>query len=43
MRIRCGFKWSAAERRWLQDAASFDLWVGADATAALHAVFQVTP
>jgi beta-glucosidase len=35
--------WSAAERRWVQDAASFDLWVGADATATLHAAFKVHP
>ncbi|MCI1788660.1 MAG: beta-glucosidase BglX [Actinomyces sp.] len=34
--------WSAAERDWVMDATIFDLWVGADSTAALHAEFEVT-
>ncbi|MEN3336067.1 MAG: beta-glucosidase [Blastocatellia bacterium] len=35
--------WSAAERRWVVEPASFDLWVGADSTATLHTVFNVRP
>jgi len=35
--------WSAAEKRWLQEPASFDLWIGADATAPLHTAFKVNP
>jgi beta-glucosidase len=34
--------WSAVERRVLQDAAQFDVWVGGDSTAATHAGFEVT-
>jgi beta-glucosidase len=32
--------WSTNTRQWIQDAADFDLWVGADSQAALHADFQ---
>ena len=32
--------WSAARRAWVQDAADFDVWVGADSTASLHATFK---
>ena len=35
--------WSTAEHGWVQDAEAFDVWVGADSTARLHAEFQVTP
>jgi beta-glucosidase len=34
--------WSAADRDWVQDAAAFDLWIGADSNAPNHAEFQVT-
>jgi beta-glucosidase len=35
--------WSAAEKRWVQEGAEFDLWAGADAAATLHATFKVRP
>jgi beta-glucosidase len=35
--------WSAAEKHWVQEPESFDLWVGADATATMHAAFKVHP
>jgi beta-glucosidase len=35
--------WSTAERKWVQEAADFDVWVGADSTATLHAELQVVP
>jgi beta-glucosidase len=34
--------WSTAQRRWIQEAAPFDLWVGGDSTATTHAAFSVT-
>ena len=34
--------WSAATRGWVTDASTFDVWVGGDATAPLHAEFTVT-
>ncbi len=34
--------WSAGARGWIQDAASFDVWVGNDSTASLHSTFSVT-
>lgn len=33
--------WSTAAGEWVQDAAAFDLWVGADSLATLHAAFEV--
>ena len=33
--------WSTVERRWVQEAADFDLWVGSDSRASLHAVLKV--
>jgi beta-glucosidase len=33
--------WSTNAGRWIQDAAAFDIWVGADALATLHADFEV--
>ncbi len=33
--------WSAQAKDWVQDTASFDVWVGSDSTATLHANFQV--
>jgi beta-glucosidase len=35
--------WSTSQRKWLQEAAAFDLWAGADSTAKLHAELIVTP
>lgn len=34
--------WSAARRDWTQDAADFDVWVGADSTASLQGTFKTT-
>ena len=34
--------WSTAQAKWVQEAETFDLWVGADSTAALHAELRVT-
>jgi beta-glucosidase len=33
--------WSTSSGKWLQDAAGFDLWVGSDSQATLHAAFEV--
>ncbi len=33
--------WSTNAGKWVQDAASFDVWVGSDAQATLHGEFQV--
>jgi beta-glucosidase len=33
--------WSTNAKGWIQDAAAFDIWVGADSLAALHADFKV--
>jgi beta-glucosidase len=35
--------WSTSQRKWVQEAAAFDVWVGADSTATLHAELQVVP
>ncbi|HZD48966.1 MAG TPA: glycoside hydrolase family 3 C-terminal domain-containing protein, partial [Silvibacterium sp.] len=35
--------WSTATRGWVQDPSDFDIWVGPDSTADLHATFTVTP
>jgi beta-glucosidase len=35
--------WSTSAKRWLQEAAAFDVWVGGDSTAALHADLSVVP
>ena len=34
--------WSTAQGKWVQEAETFDLWVGADSTATLHAELRVT-
>ncbi len=34
--------WSTPEKKWVQEAESFDLWIGDDSTASLHGGFQVT-
>ena len=34
--------WSQQEHKWLQEAEKFDLWVGGDSTAKLHANFAIT-
>jgi beta-glucosidase len=34
--------WSPQEKRWVEEPESFDLWVGEDSTAPLHATFRVT-
>jgi beta-glucosidase len=33
--------WSPAHNAWVQEAETFDLWVGGDSTAALHATFKI--
>ena len=33
--------WSSKTHDWLQDAAAFDVWVGADSNAELHTEFEV--
>jgi beta-glucosidase len=33
--------WSAATRGWVNEASNFDVWVGTDSTASLHASFMV--
>ena len=33
--------WSTNAARWIQDAAPFDIWVGTDSLAELHAEFEV--
>jgi hypothetical protein len=35
--------WSTNANGWVQDAAAFDLWVGADSLATLHAEFESSP
>ena len=35
--------WSTGQRKWVQEPAAFDVWVGADSTASLHAELQVVP
>jgi beta-glucosidase len=34
--------WSAASHSWVVDASTFDVWVGPDSSASLHASFDVT-
>lgn len=45
VRFRLGPKeltyWSAAKKAWVQEAADFDVWIGPDSRASLHAVFTV--
>jgi beta-glucosidase len=33
--------WNGIQRKWIQDAAAFDVWAGPDATAQLHTTFAV--
>jgi beta-glucosidase len=33
--------WSTSAGKWIQETEAFDVWVGADSTAALHAEFAV--
>jgi hypothetical protein len=35
--------WSTSQRKWVQEAEAFDVWVGADSTATLHADMKVVP
>lgn len=35
--------WSSQRRKWVQEAEKFDVWVGADSNAKLHAELSVTP
>jgi beta-glucosidase len=33
--------WNAAVKDWVQEAETFDVWVGNDSTASLHATLKV--
>ncbi len=33
--------WSAAEKKWVLETETFDVWVGNDSTAELHSLFKV--
>jgi beta-glucosidase len=33
--------WSAAEKKWVQETETFDVWAGSDSTAANHSTFKV--
>jgi beta-glucosidase len=33
--------WSAAARDWVQEAETFDVWVGSDSSASLHSTLRV--
>ncbi|MBS1875969.1 MAG: beta-glucosidase BglX [Acidobacteria bacterium] len=35
--------WSGQDRAWIEETESFDLWVGTDSDARLHAGFRVVP
>jgi beta-glucosidase len=35
--------WSSAKKSWTQEPSTFDIWLGSDSTASLHATFTVTP
>lgn len=35
--------WSPSKKRWLEEPEQFDLWIGGDSTAMLHAEFNVDP
>ena len=35
--------WSTSQGKWVQDAEAFDVWVGGDSTATLHADLKVVP
>jgi len=35
--------WSTNAGRWVQEAEAFDIWVGSDSLAALHADLEVIP
>ncbi len=35
--------WSTNAQGWVQDAAAFDIWIGSDSLATLHADLEVTP
>ena len=34
--------WSTPAKKWVEEPEAFDLWMGGDATAPLHATFKVT-
>lgn len=34
--------WSTAKKSWTQEPSTFDIWLGPDSTASLHATFTVT-
>ena len=35
--------WSSGKKAWVEEPEAFDVWVGADSKATLHASFHVTP
>ena len=34
--------WNGQDKKWIQEAEAFDVWAGADSTAALHSEFRIT-
>jgi beta-glucosidase len=34
--------WSTGRKDWVEEPATFDVWVGGDSTASLHANFNIT-
>jgi beta-glucosidase len=35
--------WSQQEKKWVEEPENFDLWIGEDSTATLHASFKINP
>ncbi|HXX99525.1 MAG TPA: beta-glucosidase BglX [Candidatus Limnocylindrales bacterium] len=35
--------WSTAKKDWVEEPSTFDVWVGGDSTASLHATFVIAP
>jgi beta-glucosidase len=35
--------WSPQDKKWVEEAEDFDVWVGEDSTAKLHGTFKVVP
>ena len=33
--------WSPVKTKWVQEAETFDVWVGGDSTATLHTTFKI--
>jgi beta-glucosidase len=35
--------WSPQDKKWVEEAEHFDVWVGGDSTTTLHAAFKINP